>query len=221
MAKTIEELRESINNTINQNGTGQITGQGLNVLLNEMADVLSTMGGSTEPEEPETQEVVDFKKIYLYDPYEFGVVAGEWNWFSDQDSVPQFKIFREENKKKYIGLYETFIKVDELMEKVFSSNFEYVYTKEDVELLNAFFGGYQIISIYNMPYEIEPWDVYLKFNGYYEGNHADESIAYESYFSFKEMEWNDGYQQTGYEYRIFESGFVLCIQNYQEESYPS
>lgn len=48
MAKTIEELKESINNTINQNGSGQITGQGLNILLNEMADVLSTMGGNTE-----------------------------------------------------------------------------------------------------------------------------------------------------------------------------
>lgn len=51
MAKTIEELKESINNTINQNGTSQITGQGLNILLNEMADVLSTMGGSTEDKE--------------------------------------------------------------------------------------------------------------------------------------------------------------------------
>lgn len=47
MAKTIEELKESINNTINQNGSGQITGQGLNILLNEMADVLSTMGGNS------------------------------------------------------------------------------------------------------------------------------------------------------------------------------
>lgn len=47
MAKTIEELKESINNTINQNSSGQITGQGLNILLNEMADVLSTMGGNS------------------------------------------------------------------------------------------------------------------------------------------------------------------------------
>lgn len=45
MAKTIEELKESINNTITQNGAGQITGQGLNLVLNDMTDTLSATSG--------------------------------------------------------------------------------------------------------------------------------------------------------------------------------
>lgn len=45
MAKSIEELKETINNTITQNGAGQITGQGLNLVLNDMTDTLSTTGG--------------------------------------------------------------------------------------------------------------------------------------------------------------------------------
>lgn len=45
MAKTIEELKEMIDSVIVENGRGQITGQGLNLVLNEMSDALSEMGG--------------------------------------------------------------------------------------------------------------------------------------------------------------------------------
>jgi hypothetical protein len=45
MAKTIEELKEMIDSVIVENGKGQITGQGLNLVLNEMSDSLSEMGG--------------------------------------------------------------------------------------------------------------------------------------------------------------------------------
>lgn len=45
MAKTIEELKQMIDSVIVENGKGQITGQGLNLVLNEMSDALSEMGG--------------------------------------------------------------------------------------------------------------------------------------------------------------------------------
>lgn len=45
MAKTIEELKQMIDSVIAENGKGQITGQGLNLVLNEMSDALSEMGG--------------------------------------------------------------------------------------------------------------------------------------------------------------------------------
>ena len=45
MAKTLEELKEMIDSVIVENDKGQITGQGLNLVLNEMSDALSEMGG--------------------------------------------------------------------------------------------------------------------------------------------------------------------------------
>lgn len=45
MAKTIEELKQMIDSVIVENGKGQITGQALNLVLNEMSDALSEMGG--------------------------------------------------------------------------------------------------------------------------------------------------------------------------------
>ena len=45
MAKSVEELKETINNTITQNGAGQISGHGLNLVLNDMTDTLSATGG--------------------------------------------------------------------------------------------------------------------------------------------------------------------------------
>lgn len=47
MAKTIEELKQMIDSVIVENGKGQITGQGLNLVLNEMSDALSEMGGGS------------------------------------------------------------------------------------------------------------------------------------------------------------------------------
>lgn len=47
MAENIEELKQTIDSVITSNGNGQITGQGLNILLNEMTDLLSTMGGNS------------------------------------------------------------------------------------------------------------------------------------------------------------------------------
>ena len=49
MGKTVEELKEMINNTITTNGRGQITGQGLNQVLNEMSDSLSKIGSDVLP----------------------------------------------------------------------------------------------------------------------------------------------------------------------------
>ena len=45
MAKTSEELKKMINSTIYQNGAGQITGHGLNLILNELANGVSSGGG--------------------------------------------------------------------------------------------------------------------------------------------------------------------------------
>lgn len=45
MGKTIEELKQMIDSVIVENGKSQITGQGLNLVLNEMSDALSQMGG--------------------------------------------------------------------------------------------------------------------------------------------------------------------------------
>lgn len=45
MAKTSEELKKMINSTIYQNGAGQITGHGLNLILNELANGVSGGGG--------------------------------------------------------------------------------------------------------------------------------------------------------------------------------
>lgn len=44
MAKTSEELKKMINSTIYQNGAGQITGHGLNLILNELANGVSGGG---------------------------------------------------------------------------------------------------------------------------------------------------------------------------------
>ena len=45
MAENIEELKQIIDSTITSNGNGQITGQGLNLVLNDMCDVLGSTGG--------------------------------------------------------------------------------------------------------------------------------------------------------------------------------
>ena len=46
MAKTLEELKEAIQNVIAENDKGEITATSLNVLLTDMADTLSELGGS-------------------------------------------------------------------------------------------------------------------------------------------------------------------------------
>ena len=45
MAKTLEELKETINNVIIENNKGEITAKSLNILLTDMADTLSELGG--------------------------------------------------------------------------------------------------------------------------------------------------------------------------------
>ena len=45
MAKTLEELKEAINNVIVENNKGEITAKSLNTLLTDMADTLSELGG--------------------------------------------------------------------------------------------------------------------------------------------------------------------------------
>ena len=45
MAENIEELKQTIDSVITSNGNGQITGQGLNIVLNDMCDVLGSTGG--------------------------------------------------------------------------------------------------------------------------------------------------------------------------------
>jgi hypothetical protein len=45
MAENIEELKQTIDSVIISNGNGQITGQGLNLVLNEMCDILGSTGG--------------------------------------------------------------------------------------------------------------------------------------------------------------------------------
>ena len=46
MAKTLEELKEGIQNVIVENNKGEITAKSLNMLLTDMADTLSELGGS-------------------------------------------------------------------------------------------------------------------------------------------------------------------------------
>lgn len=45
MAKTLEELKEAIQNVIVENDKGEITATSLNMLLTDMADTLSELGG--------------------------------------------------------------------------------------------------------------------------------------------------------------------------------
>ena len=45
MAKTLEELKEAIQNVIVENNKGEITAKSLNTLLTDMADTLSELGG--------------------------------------------------------------------------------------------------------------------------------------------------------------------------------
>ena len=47
MAKTIEELKQMIDSVIVENGKGQITGQGLNLVLKEIVENAGGGGGST------------------------------------------------------------------------------------------------------------------------------------------------------------------------------
>ena len=47
MAENIEELKQTIDSVITSNGIGQITGQGLNLILNDMCDVLGSTGGTS------------------------------------------------------------------------------------------------------------------------------------------------------------------------------
>jgi hypothetical protein len=46
MAKTLEELKEAIDNIIVENGKGEITASTLNMLLHDMSDTLSELGSS-------------------------------------------------------------------------------------------------------------------------------------------------------------------------------
>lgn len=46
MGKSLQELKEMIDSVIVENGKGQITAQALNLVLNEMSEALSEMGGS-------------------------------------------------------------------------------------------------------------------------------------------------------------------------------
>lgn len=46
MAKTLEELKEAIDNIIVENDKGEITASALNMLLHDMSDTLSELGGS-------------------------------------------------------------------------------------------------------------------------------------------------------------------------------
>lgn len=46
MAKTLEELKEAIDNIIVENDKGEITATTLNMLLHDMSDTLSELGGS-------------------------------------------------------------------------------------------------------------------------------------------------------------------------------
>ena len=46
MGKSLQELKEMIDSVIMENGKGQITAQALNLVLNEMSEALSEMGGS-------------------------------------------------------------------------------------------------------------------------------------------------------------------------------
>lgn len=46
MGKSLQELKEMIDSVIVENGKGQITAQSLNLVLNEMSEALSEMGGS-------------------------------------------------------------------------------------------------------------------------------------------------------------------------------
>ena len=46
MAKTLEELKEAIDNIIVENDKGEITATTLNMLLHDMSDTLSELGSS-------------------------------------------------------------------------------------------------------------------------------------------------------------------------------
>lgn len=99
MAKTIEELKESINNTINQNGSGQITGQGLNILLNEMADVLSTMGGNSGGNSGGSSEVY---RICTPSDFDTGELTSE----EQEHNAEIFeKIYQKVETGEYVNIY--------------------------------------------------------------------------------------------------------------------
>lgn len=101
MAKTIEELKESINNTINQNGSGQITGQGLNILLNEMADVLSTMGGNSGNNNTNNNVGVESYRIYMSD-----LETGELTTEEQSHNASVFKkIFQKVKNGEFVNVY--------------------------------------------------------------------------------------------------------------------
>ena len=76
MEDKLLELKNMINNVIVTNGKGQITGQDLNEVLNEMSDVLSTINSSEKKEEnnsliadamEEIKEVIDYGDGEIYE----------------------------------------------------------------------------------------------------------------------------------------------------------
>ena len=76
MEDKLLELKNMINNVIVTNGKGQITGQDLNEVLNEMSDVLSAINSSEKKEEnnsliadamEEIKEVIDYGDGEIYE----------------------------------------------------------------------------------------------------------------------------------------------------------
>ena len=60
MGKTKEEIKEMIDSVITTNGNGQITGHALNLVLNEMAEMLS----SSDDDKKEINLVFETHPIY-------------------------------------------------------------------------------------------------------------------------------------------------------------
>lgn len=62
MAKTIQELKDSINAVIGENGKGQITGKNLNIVLNDTADTIEQAAKNSSSDKDFGE---DFSRTFL------------------------------------------------------------------------------------------------------------------------------------------------------------
>ena len=99
MAENIEELKQTIDSVITSNGNGQITGQGLNLVLNDMCNVLGSTGGggnsyklfasldmdsniTNEQKDSNAQQFINIvEKIQLQEPINICIYAGDYILF--------------------------------------------------------------------------------------------------------------------------------------------